>query len=468
MTVSAVARLGMVMPSRGRAVLVLVLLTLSYTCSFADRTMLGVLQEPIRKELLLSDFQLGLLGGPTFALFYAVFALPLSRLAERYHRAVVLGLCLVAWSGMTMLCGVAQSYPQLLACRMGVGIGEAGGNPTSHSIITDYFAPAKRAIALAVYSVGAPAGAFLGAFGAGTIAGLWGWRVSFFLLGVPGINLAAVIMLTVREMPRGGRDDHGDETGPLVPFVAVIRALLGRPDFRHLAIGASYIVIGGFAVNLFLGSFLIRCFGLPLGKVGAVMGLVTGAAAGIGTLLGGVLIDRFARDDARFYVWIPAGFAALAAPLHAMAFMSESVNSVVAFLGPGTIAVYIYFAPAFALTHHMVQPRMRATAAAFLFFIINLVGLGLGPPLVGYVSDILAHQTFFAATGSSFAACAASAGDPVLKSNCDTAIANGLRWTLAASSVTFLLAGIHFWFAGRRMGRHAPSQLHKTTVIRTA
>lgn len=412
--------------------------------------MLSVLQDPMRRELALDDLQLGILSGPTFALFYAAVGLPVARLAERYHRPLILAICLVIWSVMTSLCGFAQGYASLLAYRVGVGIGEAGGNPTSHSMIGDYFGPARRAFALAIYSLGAPAGLLIGGLGVGAIASAWGWRAAFVVFGVPGIVLAVLTLALIPEPPRGWSElEMTDSDNKPASLMTVAARLLSREDFRYIAVGSALTVLGGYAINFFLASFLIRRFGLSLAEVGTLFGLIAGGAAAIGTLGGGLLVDRFARHDARNYMRLPALCVALAGPLYAAAFLSHSLVVTLLLLAPATVAIYVYFAPAFALTHAMVLPRMRATAAALLFLLINLVGLGIGPPLIGFISDRVSNNIMLERAGEPFRqSCTSTMATDALSNICKEASAQGIRWALATLSIVFVLAGVQFWLAG--------------------
>jgi predicted MFS family arabinose efflux permease len=361
----------------------LVVLLLTYMMSFIDRTALGVLQEPIKREFLLSDWQLGLLGGPAFAILYALTSVPVARLAERYNRSWIIGTCLLVWSIMTLLCGLAQSYVQLLLARIGVSIGEAGGNPASHSLIADLFPPERRARALAVYTLGAPAGAFLGATFAGWLTHLWDWRTAFLVLGIGGIVLVFPVLTLIPPVTRG--DTGAAETPPST--LAVLRTLLGNPAFRQFAPGAALVVLVGYAIAAFLPSFFIRVHHLGMAEVGLIAGLVNGGAAALGTLLGGFAADRFGTRDVRIYGWLPAGMMLVATPCFVAGFMLDRIWPATILLMIATAGIYTYIAPTFARLQSMVDTRMRATAASVLFLIINLMGLGVGPPLVGLIAD---------------------------------------------------------------------------------
>jgi predicted MFS family arabinose efflux permease len=440
--------------SQSRAYVALVALLLTYMMSYIDRTALGVLQEPIKREFGLSDWQLGLLGGPAFAILYSLASLPIARLAERFSRSKLIAACLFVWSAMTILCGLSQSYAQLLFARIGVSLGEAGGNPASHSLIADLFPPERRARALSVYTFGVPVGAFLGSALAGWFAHLWGWRSAFYILGAIGAALILPFLLMMPAVPRG-RFDNGTVQAKPPATMEVLRVLGGNAAFRQLAAGASLVVLVGYSVAAFLPSFLIRVHGLEVAQVGLVAGLVNGAAAGAGTLFGGFAADRYGQRDIRFYAWMPAGMVLIAAPCFVAGFAwGSNLWPAVALLMMGTAGIYTYIAPTFARVHAMVDSRMRATAASVLFLIINLIGLGLGPTLVGYISDKTAAIEFARGSADDFATlCRSKPPTAGVELACQSASAHGITVALMAVSMLLVWGGVHFWMAGIRLKR---------------
>ena len=236
---------------------------LVYTCNFIDRSVIATLGQAIKLDLRISDAQLGLLQGLAFARFYVAMGIPLARIAERANRVSLISVCLVLWSGMTALCGTASSYAQLFLYRMGVGIGEAGCSPPAHSLITDLYSPRSRATALSIYSLGIPFGVMFGAIFGGWLADNLGWRWAFAVVGLPGIALAIVFKLAVREPARGlvDRAGHADATQP-PPLMAVVRALFGKPAFVHVLIGATLIGFVGYGTGTFAQPYFNRAFGL--------------------------------------------------------------------------------------------------------------------------------------------------------------------------------------------------------------
>lgn len=424
-------------------------LLLTYMVSYVDRTALGVLQEPIKRELGLSDWQLGLLSGPVFAVLYALMSVPIARIAERVSRSKLIAFCLFFWSLMTALCGLAQTYGQLLIARVGVSIGEAGGNPASHSLIADLFPPERRARALSIYTFGVPIGAFLGAALSGWLAALWGWRAAFLILGPAGFLLVYAVLRYIPKVPRGRFDPVvADEPAPSA--MAVLSVLGASALFRQFAAGAAIVVLVGYGVAAFLAPFLARVHGLELGQVGLISGLVNGAAAGVGTLFGGFAADHFGKRDARFYGWMPAVMMAIAGPCFVVGFLTSSLPVATILLMIGTACLYTYIAPTFAQVQALAGPRMRATAAAVMFLIINLVGLGLGPPIIGAISD---HVTASSAGVPDLAAFEMLCGATPTLAHCRAAVSSGITAGMVAVSLLLPWSAFHFWRAGNHLRR---------------
>ena len=432
--------------------LVLALLLLSYTISYVDRTALGILQEQLKYELQLTDWHLGLMSGPAFALLYAATGIPIARLAERFDRRIILSTCLVVWSAMTMACGLATSFAQMFLARMGVGVGEAGGNPVSHSLIADIFAPETRGRAIAIYSLGAPAGAFLGAALVGWMAQIWDWRQVFFMLGPPGFVLALAVWFLVPDIRRGAFEPTEHQNTPAAFFV-VLRQLLMLPVFRHAVTGASIVVLVGYGIASFLPPYLIRTHGLGLREVGLIAGLVNGIAAALGTVAGGYLGDRLSTRDSAYLGLVPALSVVLAGPVLLVGFASPSRIGSISCLFLGTMLIYGYIAPTFALVHTLCSARSRATAVAIFYLIINLVGMGLGPPLIGALSDKLTRHAFGSSTEQFNTLCRGSQSDGLIQA-CLEAGAAGLTNALIIISTLLVWASVHFFLSGRSTSEH--------------
>lgn len=434
---------------------VLALLMLTYMSSYVDRSIVGILQESIKHDLRLSDGQLGMLGGLSFALLYSTLAIPVARLAERYSRVAIIGVSVLAWSAMTTLCGFSRGYTELFLARMGVGVGEAGGNPAAHSLIGDLFSDRHRATALSIFSLGAPLGSMAGAILGGEIGQAWGWRTALMVVGPAGIALALLLALTVREPPREAARDGTTDTPPLG---AVLRLLLGSATFRHLAAGSSLVVLGGYCIALFLAPYLLRTHGITMRDAGYLSALVNGLAAGLGVFAGGFVTDLAARRDRRAYVWLPALWVGMSTPLFIAGLLVTNVIFGVALMMAATLLIYTYYGPTFAVLQALVEPRMRATAAALMFMIMNLVGVGLGPPLVGLLSDRLAARAFgLIGSPERLARCVGdvAATDPALAILCAKAQAIGLQQALVICALIFLVAAAQFLMAGRTMPTQA-------------
>lgn len=366
-------------------------LTLVYIFNFIDRQIISVLQEPMRAELGLSDTQLGLLQGLTFALFYVAMGIPLARWADVGVRRDVVALAVGVWSVMTALCGVAQNFTQLLIARVGVGIGEAGGSPPSHSIISDLFPPGRRALPLAVYSSGITFGVFLAYVFGAWVNDHFGWRSVFIALGLPGVLLALLVRITVREPVRGRYDSPGADQHP--PAVGkVIRRLFSTRTFVHLSLAAALHAFVGYGVSAFLVSFYIRSYAIPIDEISTValpLGFIIGIGGALGAFAGGYLSDRLSMRDPRWALWVPGAATLIAVPFAAAAILSRDFSTSLLLYTLPLAFGYMYLGPTLATTHALVAPRMRALASAVLFFIVNLIGLGLGPTLVGVISDAL-------------------------------------------------------------------------------
>jgi MFS family permease len=367
---------------------VLGLLTLVYVFNFLDRQLLVILQEPIKAELGLSDTQLGLLSGLAFAAVYATFALPIAQLAERWNRRSLISISLAVWSGITALTGLVSNFTQLLFARAAVGIGEAGASPASHSIISDIFPLNRRASALAFYSAGINVGILAGFLIGGWINEFFGWRVAFMVAGAPGILLAIILRFTVAE-PAKGQAQGIRATGQTPRFLDTAKGLWGKVTFRHLAWAGTLQTVMNFGIVNWMPSFMIRVHGMSTGEVGTWLALSIGAAGALGTFGGGLLADRLAERDRRYYQWVPAASAAVMVPLMCVVLLlADSTFAMLVFMIPACL-MSMCMGPLLASTHALADIRSKAVASAILFFITNLIGVGLGPLTVGVVSDYL-------------------------------------------------------------------------------
>ncbi|WP_332771203.1 spinster family MFS transporter [Phenylobacterium sp.] len=411
---------------------VLAVLMIAYAFNMLDRQIVTILAEPIKKDLQLADWQLGAVTGLAFALFYTVLGIPVARLADRANRVSIIAGSLAIWSGFTVACGFARGFPELLLMRIGVATGEAGCTPPAHSLITEYAPKEKRASALAFYSLGIPLGSLLGLTMGGLLADSLGWRTAFMLAGAPGLLLAVLVALTLKE-PRRALAVVSDPTPPL-SFRQAMAELRGKRSFWLVAVAGGFSSFVFYGHSAFYGSFFLRTHGEalgrlgeqsglgPIGVLGVVLGLLVGAGLGAGTYLGGVLADRAARTDIAGYVRIPALATLVGAPLFAVVMAPSSIELALALVLPAVLANGLTFGPAFAAVQSIVRPDLRATAAAVLLFLVNIIGLGLGPLTIGVLSDILARHVGPEA---------------------------GLRWSMALLASVMLIAAGLFGLAAR-------------------
>ncbi len=402
--------------------------------NLVDRIALGILLQPIKIELHLSDTQLGFLTGIAFALFYSIMGIPIARWADRGNRVAIISITTALWSTAVTLCGLAGSFAQLLLIRIGVAVGEAGCMPTAQSLISDYFARAERPRAISRYMLGYPLSAVLGYFLAGWLNQLYGWRMTFILLGLPGLGLALLAWLTLREprrvklASRTGdtrfpfpQSDSAGETSKRVGFREVCVALWTNATFRHLLFGYSVISFFGMGITQWKPVYFIRSFGLQTGEVGTWFAVIYGASGLLGTYLGGELASRYAVHKEGLQLKGMAFGYAFFGIISAATYMSSSVYVAFGLLALSMIGVYTTYGPLFAMFQTIVPPHMRAVSLAFIYLFANLVGLGLGPLAAGALSDAL--RPFV--------------GE------------ESLRYALLTLSPGYLWGGWHLWWASR-------------------
>jgi MFS family permease len=364
------------------------MLLLIYVFNFVDRSILAILLEPIKREFQPSDTALGVLSGIAFAVIYSTLGIPIAIWADRGSRKTIISLSLLVWSGMTAVCGVVTSFSQLVLARIGVGVGEAGCSPPAHSMISDYFPPEQRGRAFGIYSLGIPIGASFGVFAGGWINEIFDWRTAFLVVGMPGVVLAIVSQLTLREPARGASEGmvaHGEAPRAL----EVARVMWSRRSFRHLALAGALHALVGYGVGAFNAAFLMRSHGMGTGEIGtwlAGIGLVAGS---FGTYYGGALADRLAPRDERWNVWVPALSLVAALPFSFGFYLFDNKYLALVSAIPPAVFGAMYLGPTFKTTQALAELRMRAVASAVLLFIMNLIGMGLGPVAVGIASDVL-------------------------------------------------------------------------------
>lgn len=414
---------------------VLGILVVTYTFNFIDRQILGILVEPIKQDLGASDTAMGLLTGLAFAIFYTVMGIPIARFADRTNRRNLIAGAVGIWSLFTALQGAAQSFWQLLAFRIGVGIGEAGCSPPAHSIISDYYPANQRATALGIYSLGIPVGILFGFFVGGWMNEFFGWRWAFVVVGLPGLLLALLIRFTIREPDRGMSEarEEKETDAEQPPIGAVFRYLLKRKSFIHMAVGGGITAFVGYGLISWSAAFFMRTHDMSSGEIGTWLGLIFGIPGGIGIALGGRLADRFGGRDQRWYLWTVALALLITVPAGVGVYLSDSVTWALLFLIIPVMLGNFYQATTFAQTQTLVGLRMRSVASAILLFVLNIIGLALGPSVVGILSDLLAPHYGV----------------------------DSLRWALLICSMANLWGAFHYWMAGR----HFPHDLARVGTI---
>lgn len=471
--------------------LVLILLVVAYTLNFIDRTIISTIGQGIKDDLKITDTQLGMLGGLYFALLYTFLGIPIARFAERFSRVNIITGAIVIWSAFTALCGTAGSFAMLAAYRFGVGVGEAGLSPPAHSLISDYYPPKQRASALSVYSFGIPLGAMLGAVIGGQLLDHFTWRVAFMVVGIPGVIVAILIKLLIKEPPRGhsepvaraalAEDLVPDEPakpkasllGELKELWAVFKVLFGNWAVLNMVLGVTLVSMGGYGAGQFVPPYFLRTFHLSYGAVGLIVGLAAGLGQGIGTLVGGPLTDRLSKVGARWYALVPAIGIAAAYPLIWLVYTAQTWQLATALIVLPGILSYTYLGPSFGVIQNMVPTYRRATATALLFFFLNLIALGGGPPLTGWVIDHFAAfhyahpdqtglwaalQGFMASSREAFqTACpggkAPAGADAAAAQACGAALGLATRQGILFAYGLGLWAAVHYLLASFGIGK---------------
>ena len=412
------------------------LLFVVYVFNFVDRQILGIVNEEIKQEFGLQDWQLGALGGLAFAIFYSILGVPIARLADHRSRVNIITWAIVVWSAFTALTGFARNFWHLLIARIGVGVGEAGCSPPAYSIISDYFESKKRATALAIYSAGVYVGGAVGLLIGGNLVADYGWRGVFFLVGVPGLALAIVVKLTLREPPRGYSEGVASaRRAP--PFWDVLRDLWKKPSFRHVALASGLHAFVSYGVSTFYRPFFSRVHDMSAAEVGTWLAFVVAVGGAAGTIGGGTLCDKLysRRPDARYYLWVTAATLFIVAPFGLVVYSIDSKNAALWMLIPYVALTAAYLAPSIAVTHRLVGLRERALASALLLLVLNLIGLGFGPIFTGKLSDI-------------FRSMLVERGVPE-----SVALGDGLQYAILLTVFINLWAGAHYLLAARTLNR---------------
>lgn len=399
----------------------LIVLTLAYTSSHVDRGIVNIVLQPIKAEFQVSDTLLGLLSGLAFALFYATLGVPIAMWADRGNRRNIIALAVTVWSAMTAACGLAGNFGQLLAARIGVGIGEAGSSPPSHSMIADLYPKESRSTAMAIYSIGVYAGAMLGLVVGGYVVQHYGWRMTFYVVGLPGLVIALLVRFTIGEPRRGHADGLAHDAALRSNLLQVVRHLWRTKSARHITIGLTLVSFVGYGGLIFGPSFFMRSLGMKPQEVGLIFGIIAGFVGGFGALLGGFLADRLSKRDMRWNAWVIAVAKLLGMPLFIVFYMSSDLWLMIPVYIVSSILGAFYLGPSFAMIQSLTPLHMRALTSAVMLFVLNFIGLGFGPLTVGFISDLL---------------------EPVFG-------IESLRWALFGTAFIGVWAAVHYYWAGK-------------------
>lgn len=375
---------------RGQVVHATVLLGLVNMFHALDRGALSILVEPIKAELGLSDTQLGVLTGFAFSLTYALFGIPLARLADTRSRVKLLSLCVAVWSGATAIAGLAQNFVQLALTRVVVGIGEAGGSPASLSMIGDYYPPENRSRGTGWFQLGGAAGGSLGLGLVGVIAEHYGWRVAFLAMGLPGVLLAVVLLTTLREPLRGRFQSDSERFDTEIAWYQAVGQVLGRRTIQHVLIAYGIAAFGGAGVGAWFGAFFVRSHGMSLSEVGALLGVVAGLGTLAGVMLGVAFGPKAVRRDRRWELWWPGVVNLVIVPTYMLSLYLDDLLLVCAMLAVTVVLSSSSVGLVMASLQSVLPAHLRGMGTAAIMFATSLVGAGAGPLLVGLLSDALA------------------------------------------------------------------------------
>jgi MFS family permease len=366
---------------------VLALMTLVYAVNMADRVLVSTMLEPIKAELHLSDSAAGFLTGAALGVFHVTLSIPLALLADRWSRKRIIAISLVAWSAATSLCGMAASFVQLAVCRVLVGSGEAGATPASQSLLADLFDARRRVVAASVFATGAAIGSAIGTGIAGLVADFFGWRYVFYFFGIPGVLLAVIVALTVRE-PRRGVIDSTQARAPVkAPLVEIVRCMWRQPTLRHVVLGGTAITFWSWGLLWWTPAFFERSHGMTTREIGTYLGTLHLVIGTLVVLSAGTVVHRLAKRDIRWECWAVAVLALVTTVPTVWMFVSPSRDVSLMALWLFVPALYAYIGPIFGLTQNLLVPEMRATGIAILLFLANLTSSVIAPQLVGFLSD---------------------------------------------------------------------------------
>ncbi len=438
--------------SRGYRAWMLAMLVLISALNLADRQGLAASSQALKLDLKFTDSEMGLLQGLPFAIFYTLMGLPLARLAEHRSRTRIIAACVGLFGVMATLCSTAQGFARLLLFRIGVGIGDGGFGPPVASLVGDHYPMSRRASAMAVIWLGAPLGVVTGSVMGGWLAQHYGWRSTFVVIGLAGVLVSLLVLLTLREPPRGAFDAAQASRGPPPSVLSAARFLFAKPAMRQTMIAAALAGTSMNGIGQFLNPFLARNFLLGPAEVGRLLGLIAGVSMASGLLLGGFGVDWAGRFDRRWSVWGPALGLVLAAPLFIFGLTRGSLSATVIILICAHVSMFVFYSPTLAIAQNMVGANMRASSAFVMSgLVLGLVGIGVGPTLVGFLSDRFASHAFAAFLGSCPGGRAPPGSLPALADACRGAGATGVRQALMVMALLCVWSAVHYVLAARTL-----------------
>jgi len=438
-------------PTPAYASYVLAVLFFVMLLNFLDRQIMSILAEPIKADLGLTNTQVGLMTGLSFAIFYTTLGVPIALLADRWHRPKIIALSLGVWSGFTVLCGMAGNFLSMFLARVGVGVGEAGSGPASHSLLANLYPPEKRAGALGVYGMAVPFGALIAYAGGGWVTQHFSWREAFFLAGAPGLLLAVLVWVTIRE-PRGNPRISQAFKAPAgqLKFKEAFKELAAKPTYWHLVAAGVMVQFVAYGFAAFYGGYFIRVQGVVMevtpetppgtwdfATMGVALGLMIGLSGALGAWSGGVVADAVRKRGVGWTLIVPALLMIASTPLFMLGlFQSTPLMAMVLFAAP-TIAGTFYYGPTFAAVQSLARDETRAVAVSIYLLVAGLLGMGLGPFFVGVLNDVFKDHLM----GQGLAAAAADG--------------RGLVWALVILSLFNAWGGLHFLLAARGLAKDA-------------
>jgi predicted MFS family arabinose efflux permease len=439
--------------TRGYRAWLLFLLALINMLNLADRQGMAASAPALKADLHLSDTQLGIIQGFGFAIFYTLLGLPIARLCERRNRTRIIAFGIGAFAICVALCSQARSFAHILLARIGVGVGDAAFVTPVGSVLGDHYPREKRTAATTIVWLGGPVGALVGSAGGGMIVQGWGWRTWFIALAVPSIIVAILSLITLREPARGGYDRAG-ATDRIPSMGETLRFMLAKRSMVHVLIGCALAAMGMNGLGQFLVRFMVAGYGVGIAEAGRTLGTLAVLAMGSGIALGGFGVSWASKRDQRWAVWGPAIGLLVSSPLFALAAFQPTLLSALLPLAIAHVAMFTYYTPTLALAQNMVGANMRASASFVVAFVLGMVGIGLGPTIVGILSDLFAHNAF---AGDFATACpgglAPAGASATLAGQCFEASRQGIVMAIAVMSLSFAWAALHYLLAARTLRR---------------